>query len=135
MRVLLLEDDTHLLMAYADALTDDGHVVEACRTEDEAMRQLLHHGSAIDVMVLDLCIGSGTSLSIADYAGYAAPQAEVIVVTGSDLFPNGELHGLSRSIKWALRKPVRMLDLQSMIKFAIHRKENQSHLKPGGDSH
>ena len=124
MRVLLLEDDPNLLMAYADALTDDGHIVEACRTEDEAMRQLMLQGSAIDVIVLDLCIGSGTSLSVADYAGYASPDAEVIVVTGSDLYPNGELQSLSGSIKWALRKPVRMLDLLAMVEFVDHRRQN-----------
>lgn len=123
MRVLILEDDPNLLMAFEDALEEDGYVVIACLSEDAAMEQLRLQGSTVDVIVLDLCIGSGSSLSVADFAGYASPNAEVIIVTGSGLYPHGELLKLSRNVSWALRKPVRMSDLQAMVHFAGHKKQ------------
>lgn len=122
MRVLLLEDDQNLLMAFTHALEEDGHTVDACLSEDAAMAQLTLHGSTIDVIVMDLFIGSGSSLPVADYAGYASPDAEVIIVTGSGLYPHGELQKLSCNVSWALRKPIRMLDLKAMVQFAEYKR-------------
>ncbi|MEL7467812.1 MAG: hypothetical protein AAFN27_05100 [Pseudomonadota bacterium] len=121
MRVLILEDDASLLLAFTQALEDDGHIVLACAREDEAMNYLRYQGSTINLIVLDLFIGSRPSLSVASFAAYAAPDAEVIVVTGSDFYPNGELHEMGHNVSWSLRKPVRMNDLQALAQFTERR--------------
>lgn len=126
MRVLVLEDDQNLLDAYTQALEDEGHIVHACLSEEAAMAQLLIDRAGVDVIILDLCLGAEMTLSFADFAGYAVPDAKVIVVTGSGLYPHGELQRLSSNIAWSLRKPVKMSDLLAMVHFVGHRQPNQS---------
>ena len=68
-----------------------------------------------DVLVLDLKIGEEISLPVADYAALSCPDTPVVYITGSRLFTGGELFGLSRNIRWVLRKPVALPDLLSMV--------------------
>ena len=42
----------------------------------------------------------------------------VIFMTGSGLFPKGELFGISQNARWVLRKPVDITELTTMIAHA-----------------
>lgn len=111
--VLLLEDDPYLQFTFTEALRDAGHEVLVASDNDEAMSELRR--STPDVLVLDLMINDGFSTDVANYAVYSAPQAEVIFMTGSGLFPKGELFGMSRNARLVLRKPVKMDELTTMV--------------------
>lgn len=113
MDILLLEDDQALRFALEQALEDDRHTVYAASRITEATR--LVEKKRIDLLLLDLMIGSDLSTQIADLAGYRLPDAEVIYLTGSNRFPNGELFELSRNASWVLRKPIDFFDLKAMI--------------------
>jgi len=121
MRVLLLEDDDYLRMAFEHALEDLGHDVVACSSNEEAMAHLRHSSAPADLILLDLQIGDATSLSVAEFAAYAAPNTRVVVITGSELYPHGELHSRGMNVAWTLRKPVRMNDLQALVQFEEQR--------------
>lgn len=111
--ILLLEDDPGLQFAFREALSDAGHEVHIASRNDEAMSALLCLKP--DVLILDLMIERGLSTDVANYAGYAAPQAEVIYVTGSGLFPKGELFNISHNVRLVLRKPVDLRELVTTV--------------------
>lgn len=131
MDILLVEDDQALRFALEQVLEDDSHVVHSASSIAEAARFI--EDKHIDLLLLDLMIGTDLSTQIADLAGYRLPNAEVIYLTGSDRFPNGELFNLSRNASWVLRKPVDFFDLKAMIahlsqSFSGKRKASASHL-------
>ncbi|MFL4471535.1 response regulator [Tateyamaria armeniaca] len=111
--VLLLEDDPGLQFVLREALSGEGHVVYVASDNESAMNVLRRRTP--DVLLLDLMIGGGLSTDVANYAVYSAPSAAVIFMTGSGLFPKGELFGMSRNARWVLRKPVDIGELTTMI--------------------
>jgi len=111
--VLLLEDDPGLQFTFREVLEDAGHDVHIASDNDEAMNALRR--CSPDVLLLDLMIDGGLSTDVANYAGYATPDAEVIFVTGSGLFPKGELFAMSGNARMVLRKPVDLRELTSMV--------------------
>ncbi|MEO0400771.1 MAG: response regulator [Pseudomonadota bacterium] len=115
--VLLLEDDPGLQFTFGEALRDAGYVVRAVSNNEEAMQELRR--STPDVLLLDLMIGGGMSTDVANYAVYAAPDAEVIFMTGSGLFPKGELFAMSHNARLVLRKPVDLRELTTMVSHVV----------------
>lgn len=113
MNVLLLEDDTALRFALTQVLEDSGHEVHAAGNIADATKFI--ETKHFDLLLLDLMIGNDLSTQIADLAGYRLPNAEIIYLTGSNKFPNGELFELSRNASWVLRKPVDFFELGAMI--------------------
>ncbi len=111
--VLVLEDDPSLQFAFSEALKDAGHTVFAEAHADKAIEQIRRR--APDILLLDLMVDGTYSTCVADYAAFAAPQAHVIYVTGSGLFPKGELFDMSTNTRWVLRKPVNITELTDMV--------------------
>ena len=66
-------------------------------------------------MICDLMIGSETSINVSSFAAYAAPDAEVIFITGTNMFPQGELFAISHNMRWVLRKPVANKELRDVL--------------------
>jgi DNA-binding response OmpR family regulator len=119
MQALLLEDDEPTRVLYGECLSNAGHDVIACSTVESAMNAL--RTKQVDVLVLDLVIGDTNSLGLAQFAGYAAPDAEIILVTGSGRFAQGEVLAEYPGINWMLRKPVAIGDLEALIEHADRR--------------
>ena len=119
MQALLLEDDEPTRTLYGECIANAGHEVIECDTLESAYSALRTH--RIDVMILDLVIGDSNCLSLAQFAGYAAPNAEIILVTGSGRFANGEVLSEYPGINWMLRKPIAIGDLEALIEHADRR--------------
>ncbi|WP_299149601.1 response regulator [uncultured Tateyamaria sp.] len=115
--VLLLEDDPGLQFAFKEALEDAGYDVHTASNNEDAMSQLRR--CTPDILLLDLMIDGAMSTDVANYAGYAAPDAEVIFMTGSGLFPKGELFGISQNARLVLRKPVDLHELTTMVAHVV----------------
>ena len=111
--VLVLEDDASLRFAFTEALEKAGHSVLAAADADAAISLLKRNTP--DVLLLDLMIGRSYSTDVANYAAFSTPGAEVIFVTGSGLFPKGELFDMSRNARLVLRKPVDLRELTEMV--------------------
>ncbi|WP_299376592.1 response regulator [uncultured Tateyamaria sp.] len=111
--VLVLEDDPGLRFMFFEALQGAGHTVRAAADNEEAMQMLRR--KTPDVLLLDLMIEDSLSTDVANYAVYSAPSAGVIFMTGSGLFPKGELFGMSRNARLVLRKPVDVKELTTMV--------------------
>ena len=119
MQALLLEDDDSTRMLYGECITSAGHKVIECDTLESAYTAL--RSRRIDVLVLDLVIGDSNCLSLAQFAGYAAPDAEIILVTGSGRFAQGEVLSEYPGINWMLHKPIAIGDLEALIDHAARR--------------
>ncbi|WP_299736134.1 response regulator [uncultured Roseobacter sp.] len=115
MDILILEDDLPLLLAFAQALESDNHNVHAVSDIETAAD--IVSSCKLDILLLDLMIGNDSSLQIAELAGYAAPDAEVVYVTGSTKFANGELFQMYQNTSWVMRKPVDFRDLKALINY------------------
>jgi len=124
MRALLLEDDESSRIMFSACLHRAGHEVLECATIAEALTCL--RTRQIDLLVLDLLIDNTNCLGVARYAGYAAPEAEIILITGSEKFANGELLTEFPGINWILRKPVPLDDLEAFVAFARLRHEKRT---------
>ncbi|WP_299614199.1 response regulator [uncultured Tateyamaria sp.] len=111
--VLVLEDDPGLQFTFCEALEEAGHKVHIASNNEQAMNAMRR--CAPDVLLLDLMVSGGLSTDVANYAGYCAPDAEVIYVTGSGLFTKGELFSMTRNASMVLRKPVNLRELTMMI--------------------
>lgn len=119
MQALLLEDDEPTRTLYGQCIADAGHDVIECDTIESAYTAL--RTKQIDLLVLDLVIGNSNCLSLAQFAGYAAPDAEIILVTGSGRFSQGEVLSEYPGINWMLRKPLAIGDLEALIEHADRR--------------
>lgn len=119
-RVLFLEDDTSLQFVICEALVEAGHEVHVASSNEDAMGILRRRTP--DILLLDLMIADGMSTDVANYAGYSAPNAAVIFMTGSGLFPKGELFNMSRNAQLVLRKPVNLGELGNMIDHVMSKK-------------
>lgn len=114
MKVLVLEDDPALRFALSQILEEAGHIAYVASDVPEAC-EILNQVTP-DLLLLDLMIGPIDSIQVADLAGYRAPDAEVIYLTGSNKFPNGELFQLSKNASWVLRKPIDFYELAAMLR-------------------
>ena len=128
MKVLLVEDDYALRMVWEDALTDGNYNYTSAGTTSEGMRALMTE--EFDVVVLDLLLAEGNSLSLTHYIAYAMPLVPIIVVTGSGFFPNGELGPLAPNVDWLLRKPLPVSDFIAMVDHAAHVSACRKSAKP-----
>ncbi|WP_415920224.1 response regulator [Tateyamaria sp. SN6-1] len=111
--VLILEDDPSLRFVFAEALQEAGHTVLEAGDAEGAIALLKRNKP--QVLLLDLMIADTYSTDVANYAAFAAPEAPVIFITGSGLFPKGELFDMSRNARLILRKPVQLSELTDMV--------------------
>lgn len=123
MRALLLEDDQATQALYCECIRAAGHEVVPCTTILDALKAL--RTAKIDILILDLVIGNSNSLGLVQYAGYAAPNAEIIMVTGSGEFANGEILKDYPGLTWFLRKPLRLSDLEAFVSHAEQRYKSE----------
>jgi two-component system cell cycle response regulator CpdR len=114
--ILLLEDDETLCFTLEQALISAGHQVLAVSSVTDALQAL--RSFTPDIALLDLMIGASTSIDVANFVGCVSPRTDVVFITGSALFPNGELFQASGNARWVLRKPVRISDLLEIVGYA-----------------
>jgi len=103
-------------MIWSEVIESMGMTVHAVPTIQKAMSALMTQD--FDMAVLDLIIGEGSALSMADYIGYACPKMPVLMITGSNYFAFGEIMESAPCVDWILRKPVALDDLRAMIEHA-----------------
>lgn len=115
MKILVLEDDPDLRFALTEVLEGGGHSVHVAGNIPQACEIL--ENVAPDMLLLDLMIGPHDTIQVADLAGYRLPEADVIYLTGSNKYPNGELFELSGNASWVLRKPI---DFRALIAMVDH---------------
>ena len=110
MKALIVEDDPELGYLWSEALDEIGASCEVARSNKDAMSLALRQ--KFDLIVLDLFIEDGTTVGISDWLSIRMPEVPILMITGSNMFPNGEHTQVAPGVRWLLRKPVKVVDLQ-----------------------
>lgn len=113
MNILIVEDDAALGDLWCVVAGRAGHRAVHVTGASAARKALLV--GRYDLLLLDLNLGSDSGLSVVTLANYANPDCRTVVVTGSSLFPRGELFAMDPSIVSVLRKPVAPADLTALL--------------------
>ena len=111
--ILVVEDDPMLGRMWQRALTAAGHGVRLARTSADARREMMLRAAA--VVLLDLNLGRESGLAFLTLAAYVNPDVRVLIATGTNLFPRGELFALSPNVAAVLRKPVAPSEVLALI--------------------
>jgi DNA-binding response OmpR family regulator len=80
-RILLVDDDVHLLTTLGDYLTHKGYLVETAQSAEEAIQQL--HGSNPDLIILDMSMPGMGGIGFLRHQAVAADSGgfPVLVLT------------------------------------------------------
>lgn len=113
MNILIVEDDAILGRLWTLALRKGGHDAAHASSASAARKALMVRPA--DMIILDLNLGSESGLTLATLASYVNPDCRVIVATGSQLFPRGELFSMDGSIAAVMRKPVDLCEMLAMV--------------------
>lgn len=107
--ILVVDDDALINAGMLDILTDLGH-----RTLDassgRAALAILASGEVIDIMLTDYSMPGMTGLELAREARRLRPDLRVVLMSGYDDLPNGDVTDLPR-----LAKPFAPDDLTAML--------------------
>lgn len=115
-KALVVEDNATQRFSFAGVLHDLGYT--CVETGEVAVAANMLRTQDFDVVLLDLKVKDGTTLSLADYLGVTDRSATVILITGTGAFPNGEATAISPRIDYVLRKPVNLSDLSALLVYA-----------------
>ena len=89
MRTLIVQSHYALGQVWAGHLERLGATVQHVTTGDEALAVI--QDNPLDAIVLDLVLSEGSALSIADFANFSQPSANVVFVTDTTFFSDGSI--------------------------------------------
>jgi DNA-binding NtrC family response regulator len=112
LRVLVVEDDPNLRALWGAVIERAGHKARLVETEPAARDMLMTE--PFDLVLLDLFLGETDGASVANFATHLNPSCKVVVVTGTSLYPNGELFAMAPSVWAVMRKPVDIEDIMAL---------------------
>lgn len=116
MKCLVVEDDEALGLTLRNSLEGQGHTVHSVTSVAEGFKALRR--ARFDLLLLDYRLPDGDSLPLSDYAAATCPNLRIILLTGSGIFPRGEVKQIAPGIDWVLRKPVPLGDLAAIVDYA-----------------
>lgn len=113
MKVLIVEGNEALAGLWARHLERHGCEVIAAPDEEAAISAL--RIGRVDVIVLNLVLGAGSALAVADFASYRHPAARVIFVTDTTFFSDGSIFSLAANACAYVRRHTPPEDLAAMV--------------------
>ncbi len=115
MNVLLLEPDPRHAAAQQRSLARAGHTVTCANSVHQAVDCV--RSCAPELLVMELMVDGQTALPVADYAAFACPEAEIVMIVQGGLFAHGELYQIAPNLAWVLRDPE---DTAALVDLADH---------------
>ncbi len=112
-RVLVVDDDPHVVQLLVAALTDDGYQVDVAKNGAEALAALRRQP---DLLLLDLMMPGYSGWDfVSSYRKTPGPHAPVIVVTAA---PDSTLLGLAATpgVEAVVRKPFSLNHLLAIMR-------------------
>jgi CheY-like chemotaxis protein len=115
MRVLIVQSNKHLGLLWQRHLERLGAHVCAVRTGDEALA--LIEAENFDVIVLDLVLTEGSALTVADFAEFRQPDANVVFVTDTTFFSDGSIFNHSANARAFIKTATPPKDLAEIVRY------------------
>lgn len=113
MNVLIVESEPALGELWKRHLQRHGATVTLVASQEDAIFAL--YGAAFDIIVLDLVLGQGSALAVADFASYRRPDARVIFVTNTTFFSDGSIFAHSPNACAYVQSATPPEDLAAMV--------------------
>lgn len=115
MNVLIVESNPELGLLWQRHLERQGATVSLAASQESAILAL--HGRSFEIIVLDLVLGAGSALAVADFASYRRPEARVIFVTNTSFFSDGSIFAHSPNACAYVQSATPPEDLAAMVEF------------------
>lgn len=113
MRVLIVQSNAHLGQLWKRHLERlDAEVIHV-QTGAAALEQI--EAQSLDVIVLDLVLREGSALTIADFAQFRQPDANVVFVTDTTFFSDGSIFSHSANARAFIETATPPDDLAAIV--------------------
>ncbi len=97
MRALIVESIADLALLWQRHMERHGVEARVATTADAAVDMISQ--MSFGVIVLDLVLGEGSALAVADYAQYRQPATALIFVTDTTFFSDGSLFSIIPNVR------------------------------------
>lgn len=122
MRVLIVQSNAALSDIWGRHLRRLGATVTRAETGSAAMAAM--QTDRFDVIVLDLVLREGSALSIADFANFNMPRANVVFVTDTTFFSDGSIFVHSANARAFVESNTAPNDLAEIVHYYGDRSVN-----------
>ena len=113
MRTLIVQSNYELGQVWARHLERLGADVLHVTTGEGALNAI--QDKYFDVIVLDLVLTQGSALTVADYANFTCPDANVVFVTDTTFFSDGSIFAHSSNARAFVETATPPTDLAAIV--------------------
>ncbi|MEL6841239.1 MAG: hypothetical protein AAFP85_18285 [Pseudomonadota bacterium] len=115
MRVLIVQSNKNLGLLWQRHLERLDADVSLVHTGEDALNQI--EATLFDVIVLDLVLTEGSALTVADFAQFRQPQANVVFVTDTTFFSDGSIFNHSANARAFIQTATPPKDLAEIVHY------------------
>ncbi|MDX8351907.1 response regulator [Cognatiyoonia sp. IB215182] len=115
MRVLIVQSNKNLGLLWQQHLERLDAEVTLVNTGEQALNQI--EATLFDVIVLDLVLTEGSALTVADFAQFRQPQANVVFVTNTTFFSDGSIFHHSANARAFIQTATPPRDLAEIVHY------------------
>lgn len=121
MKILIIEDEEHLLLLTKAELEKESYQVDTASTLSQAMDKII--SSSYDCILLDIMLPDGNGLSVLKTLKNLEREDNVIILSAKDSIDD-KVSGLDLGADDYLAKPYHIAELSARIKTIIRRKNS-----------
>ncbi len=119
-KVLVLDDDKNILLAFQDFLKGEGCAMAAVPAPKEALQEM--EKEEFDLLITDLRLNMESGVTFIIHAKRLQPNTPIIVITGyPDTVSEAELK--SYGADYLFLKPLELKELQQAVRSCLHHKD------------
>ncbi|MEL6681555.1 MAG: response regulator [Pseudomonadota bacterium] len=115
MRVLIVQSNRNLGLLWQRHLERLDSDVTLVHNGEQALNQI--EAMVFDVIVLDLVLTQGSALTVADFAQFRQPQANVVFVTDTTFFSDGSIFNHSANARAFIQTATPPRDLAEIVHY------------------
>jgi len=124
MKVLIVESNKSIAKIWQRHLERLGMDVVRATGQKQAINHLSGHET--DVIILDIVLGHGSALAVADYASYRYPDTRVIFVTNTTFFSDGSIFSFAQNACAFVQTATPPEDLAALVEHhGAHRPQDE----------
>lgn len=116
-KVLVLDDDRNILLAFQDFLKEEGCAMVAASAANEALSRM--EKEKFDLLITDLRLNLESGVTFLIHAKRLQPNTPLIVITGyPDTVSEAELKAYGAD--YLMLKPLELKELQRVVRACLH---------------